>query len=77
VPRKGERAAVMASRRQTSGGCGATNGWYWCLTKRKAAAVSNGQNKTGAGAGVDLSSSNNRVGRGEEHPGNCIQTRKP
>jgi len=69
VPRKGEQAAVMASRRRNSGGCGAANGWYWCFIERKAAAGSNGQNKRGAGVGADPSSSNNGVGRGEEHPG--------
>jgi len=65
----------MASRRRTSGGCGAANGWYWCFTEQKAAAVSNGQNKRGPRAGADPSNSNNGVGRAEEHPGSCSQTR--
>jgi len=69
VPRKGEQAVVMASRRRTGDGSGAANGWYWCFTERKAAAGSNGQNKRGVGAGADPSSSNNEVGRGEEHLG--------
>jgi len=77
VPRKGEQAAVMASRKRTGGGCGVANGWYWCFTEWKAVAGNNGQNKREAGAGAGPSSSSNGVGRGEEHSGSYNQTRNP